>query len=589
MKKNLTFLLLFCGFVANASTSITTSIVSGHWTLSGSPYLIHNDITVAYGDSLIIDAGVHVLFQGYYGIYVPGKLIAIGDSASPINFDVQDTTGWHLDPYISGAGGWAGINFSITSTGSEFRYVNVQHLKSSGISFSSNMVTTSCNFSNNKESGVSFSSSDYSIGFEMAGWNFFNNHDSISYLIYANNATGGAANIHNCNINNNSLVFVSSLVLTHGPVRFSENNVYQNGNISDSGANFILQLNGSYSEITHNKIYNNILKKTAPIVVYSGNVDINANYICNNQTLDSGNCGLNYGGGGIFLYGLSLDTGAYNYVVRNNIIANNYCAYVGGGIYDVSGNAKIINNTIVNNKSPLGCGIYIDFVPTIHIKNNIFYGNTNVGATYLSSQDIDGRCNTLSPIELSFDHNWIGHSYHQAVNFQPGSLIYYLSDTTLNQVGTTPSLIAPTATANVTESALTANFGLIPTSACIDHGTNFGFSGPVDYANNNRVIGSSIDIGAYEYGAVPFLQNNIITGNSAMSVYPNPAVNVLFVSTNEPNGQISIMDITGKEVGNKKVISTLTCMDIHNLPGGTYFAIWNNGTGEKAVQKLVVE
>ena len=60
MRIILPFLLLCLVVNAKASTSITTSAVSGHWTLSGSPYLINNDIQVASAQSLTIDAGVSV-------------------------------------------------------------------------------------------------------------------------------------------------------------------------------------------------------------------------------------------------------------------------------------------------------------------------------------------------------------------------------------------------------------------------------------------------------------------------------------------------------------------------------------------------
>src|ERR1035441_6757608 len=51
-------LLLCCAVFVNASTSITTPNVSGHWTLAGSPYEVFNNITVNAGQSLIIDPGV---------------------------------------------------------------------------------------------------------------------------------------------------------------------------------------------------------------------------------------------------------------------------------------------------------------------------------------------------------------------------------------------------------------------------------------------------------------------------------------------------------------------------------------------------
>lgn len=106
----ITILLFILSFQSSKSqTIIEGGDVFGIWTSDGSPYLIMEDIIIPDGETLSIGPGTVVEFQGHYGLYVQGRLIAEGSVSDSVVFTINDTTGFH-NPDITD-GGWNGINF----------------------------------------------------------------------------------------------------------------------------------------------------------------------------------------------------------------------------------------------------------------------------------------------------------------------------------------------------------------------------------------------------------------------------------------------------------------------------------------------
>lgn len=117
----ISFLILF-SFSA-FSIDIEPGNVFGTWGLEASPYHILGDIQIIEGDSLTIEPGCVIEFQGHYSFDISGHINAIGSSDSMILFTVADTTGF--SDMNSGSGGWHGLR--ITSTGQQPQFTKLKY------------------------------------------------------------------------------------------------------------------------------------------------------------------------------------------------------------------------------------------------------------------------------------------------------------------------------------------------------------------------------------------------------------------------------------------------------------------------------
>ena len=115
MKSTLLFIFgIFISFSLTCQTTISSGIVSGTWTKAGSPYLIEGEIAIENGDSLRIEPGVKIEFQGSYKFKIQGQIIASGNESDSIVFTA-------LSPSI----GWQSIRFietPISNDTSRFEY-----------------------------------------------------------------------------------------------------------------------------------------------------------------------------------------------------------------------------------------------------------------------------------------------------------------------------------------------------------------------------------------------------------------------------------------------------------------------------------
>ncbi len=613
MKKLFLLLLIACGAInAIASTSITTPSVSGHWTLAGSPYLVYNNVQIDSAQSLKIDAGVQVLFQGTYSFVVFGVLHAVGTATQSINFTIGDTTGWSTD-IIGTQGGWHGLNIAAyggtapdTST---IRYCNVSRTKFCNadyfipvntLSVSRNILIENCNFFDNKTNDdASIFMFTTQSPFELSNCSFYNNVCDKAMIFFT-----AFANCHNNKFYNNK-VLTDVIYMSLTDFLFKDNEIYNNTETGGvSGCSPLHMANCTNVAVYGNSIHHNLSYGESGVICEGGGfIDIAGNKICNNQCISSGvGCGVVDGGGGAMLTCNGCTPGSYFYTLRNNVIANNTCYFEGGAIKIYRASALIANNQIVHNVSDGGGSIYLfeESTDSLVIKNNIFYKNINMPIEDSNFESINGFFDAGSIIE--YDHNWSSQAYYQDMGSIVG-LGTVTGDTATNLTGSWPGLVAPTLTAGASENALTANFGLLSTSPCVDKGDTTGaWPDSVDYAHAARIYHSIIDIGAYEYAPAPPPVDtttdtthhttgivNTMTPAGNMIVYPNPAKNNITISTPYANGVIELQDVSGRQVAEVQVVNTLTVLDIHNLSSGVYFITWHDSRDAKTTRKIAVE
>ncbi|WP_298511994.1 choice-of-anchor Q domain-containing protein [uncultured Kordia sp.] len=130
--------------------------------------------------------------------------------------------------------------------------------------------------------------------------------------------------------------------------------------------------------------------------------------------------------------------------------------------------------------------------------------------------------------------------------------------TTISNIQTTnPMFVDPNA----------EDYTLMMGSPAIDVGDNALFPTSIleDIKGNTRVVGGTIDMGAYEFD--PTLSTDEVSIIPLdFAIYPNPAKTILNIQTTENIETVSIFDMTGKQI----LKTNQTTIDVRRLQSGMY-------------------
>lgn len=580
-----------------AATTISTPTVSGVWNIAGSPYTVTVPIEVLAGQTLRIDAGVIVRFSPEAKIDVSGTLIARGTATQQILFRATDTTGWHNDNTT--AGGWSGIHYKMLSGAADsslFTYCTVQDCKygfSTALNYRNpfsaerSLKITHCTFQHNTSgtgmvgSGpvinlVTYTNTD-SIDFSYCtvGYN-----KAITAIAYGTNMNGFTAynrnRFHHNDFGSIIRAQLASAVITN-------NEIDSNNLIYDGSPIYI----GGDAIINGNKIHHNVFDKYGAMHCEYGTMDIDNNLVCNNRETDVTSCSALWCSSGIRLDSIAPYPTYYRF--RNNVIANNNSVTGGSALAITACRADVMNNTIVNNNSS---GVHrpitvtdnvLDPTAEVRMKNNIIISPswTASSGTLDSSHLI-----LLHGIKkFEFDNNFTPYSFSKTVySFFTYTLV---GDTAHNVIAANPMFVASTPDNLYTTDALTANFGLLSASPCVNTGSITGASHTAtDFMGANRVNGSAIDIGAIEYYNNTGI--NWAEGASLMfTLSPNPANSYVTLKLEAP-GVIMLADITGKILLTTVKDAGDSRLAIDGMAPGTYLITYA-GAGKMQTQKLIVQ
>lgn len=264
-------------------------------------------------------------------------------------------------------------------------------------------------------------------------------------------------------------------------------------------------------------------------------------------------------------------------IMRNNFSGtNSQILYAGANGYSWIANGTLKNCLFYNNSSTSGAScLYLS-------ASNANSGNQNginvdiINTTFASNTGVSG--NVIKTVDGS------NVRIKNSIIYNNGSLTPFTIGGSLGgpSLQNTISQGGQISGQNV-DPLLNANFTLQATSPAINSGNNtlLPANTNFDLAGNNRIVNTTVDMGAYEYDAA--LNSTTFTTFKEFKVYPNPTSNEIFIDCMENLESVKLLSYDGKlllETQNKH-------LSIQDLPTGIYLLVLESESGQIGNQKII--
>ncbi|HLX61349.1 MAG TPA: choice-of-anchor Q domain-containing protein [Planctomycetota bacterium] len=330
---------------------------------------------------------------------------------------------------------------------------------------------------------------------------------TISQCTQSGTGKGGAiastaANLilTNCTLSQNtSFGKGGGISMAQGVLTLSNSTLSGNAALDRGGGAFLYQ---STNTITNTSIVNGAANSRG------GGLDLYQATTTLDQCTISGNTSKGTGGGGVHLYKGTAT------VTNTTISGNSGTVGRGGGLFLYKSTSTFKNCTISGNSAPLdGGNVYITDATTVAtIKNSTVTKGSTGGAT---GGGISRAAGTLSAVSTIVAGNVTGDAAAGTINGTDDH----------NLVGGDPKL-APLAN----NAGPTLTHALLPGSPALQAGVNpDGLQTDQRGVGYNRLIGSGVDLGAFE------VQAPIITAASFTPLHPTPGDAVTFNISTVPS------------------------------------------------------
>jgi hypothetical protein len=364
------------GTLLDLGTEISSNTVSGTWN---GTYTIKNDIEIQQGDTLVVETGSMIRFQGNYKLTVNGYIEVNGTEGNEVIFMSMPAN------QVYAGGQWAGIQINTAADhNSHLSYAEVEYgtngirvvdavfnadnlhshhnsnygIYSSGGSSRVKIINSELN--NNTNDGIYMDHGKITL-------NSVNCHHNSRYGAYYYYSYGTVTNTqHNNNSNDGAFINQSTGGLTIDNCEFNNNNSYG-----------LRLYECDYVDVTYTEIKNNTSYGLF-VDDYNNYLDFEDNTIMSNGStgirIDYSNSGM-YFKRNLIAYNKSGHGVYYDNDYSHATWENNIFAYNSGDGINMGDNNCTINayyNTFYGNT---GDGIQASYSSAFRIKNNIFVNN----------------------------------------------------------------------------------------------------------------------------------------------------------------------------------------------------------------------